>query len=77
MSNGTDQQMCCAAGICCGGGDEIAALADRLSHNDATLTADQATEAAKYLHLHFTMLPQPWGFGQVIRQIQQHPYTEK
>ncbi len=74
MSNGTDQQMCCAAGICCGGGKEIAALADRLRNNDGTLTENQADEAAKYLHLHFTMLPQSFGFGPVIRKIQAHPY---
>jgi hypothetical protein len=74
MSNGTDQQMCCAAGVCCGGGDEITALSERLQNHDSTLTVEQADKAAQYIHGHFTLLPTSFGFGPVIRKIQEHPY---
>jgi len=75
MSNGTDQQMCCAAGICCDRPKQIAALADRLLQNDGSLSKGQATEAATYMADHFTILPESWGFGQVVRKIQAHPYA--
>ena len=77
MSNGTDeQQYCCAAGVCCGDGKEIDALAKLLRHHDGTLTENQADEAARYMHGHFTMLPITWGFGPVVKKIQQHPYHD-
>ena len=76
MSNGTDEQMCCAAGVCCGDGDEIVALSQRLQNNDGSLTEAQATEAAEYLHHHFTLVPESFGLKQFIRKIQEHPYSE-
>jgi hypothetical protein len=60
--------------ICCDEEKAIAALAKLLRHHDGTLTENQAAEAAKYMHAHFTPLPKSWGFGLVIREIQKHPY---
>jgi len=75
MSNGTDQQMCCAAGVCCDRPKQIAAMTERLIQHDPTLTLDQATAAATYFADHFDALPKSFGFGPVIRKIQAHPYV--
>jgi hypothetical protein len=52
------------------------ARSHRLQINEGSLTVAEATEAAEYLHHHFTLVPESFGLKQFIRKIQEHPYSE-
>lgn len=80
MTNGTDQQQCCAADICCGGTRATDALAQMIGTHVHGVNAPLARDIAAYIRDAFDLLPKNYGLSTVVHSIAEavraHPEYE-
>jgi hypothetical protein len=67
------QEYCCAAGVCCGGPEQLTALA-LLLETRGPLSPNDARNAAEVILRSFDILPKAAGLSGVVKYIQAHPY---